>query len=533
MYGGPESVSPPGTIPRTRPYRPNRLTETNPSQNLFDYFADQCRQHPDRPLLVTDTGATYTYADLDDVTARYAGVFARHRLEPGDRLAAQVDKSPEALFLYLACLRFGLIYLPLNTAYREKELEYFFSDAEPAMVVGGPDARVIYNALLPRGTPIHTLDRSGHGSFTQAATNAVPIETIQHRQSDDTAAIVYTSGTTGRPKGAMVSHGNLTSNAGTLVEAWCFSGDDILLHVLPLFHVHGLFVACHCIMWHGGTMRFLRDSATDNLLRFLPEATVMMGVPTHYTRLLDSPDFSRGHCRSIRLFISGSAPLPPRVFEAFEQRTGHGIVERYGMTETGMNTSNPLDGPRLPGTVGPPLPGVEVRIVDDDGNPKSRGEIGMLQVRGPNVFRGYWRKPDKTAEEFTEDGYFITGDLASMDADGYIRIEGRGKDLIISGGYNIYPKEIELCIDTLAGVRESAVVGLPHHDYGESVCAVVVCEDGSSLTESSVIDHVKRELASFKAPKSVHFAEALPRNAMGKVQKNVLREQLAADNQRK
>jgi len=501
------------------------------NKNLFEHFRNRIRQHPSRTLLVTDTGSTYTYADLDEITACYAGVFARHGLEPGDRLAAQLDKSPEALFLYLACLRFGLIFLPLNTAYREKELEYFFADAEPAMVVGRPVSQELLGALLPEGAQLLTLEHPGHGGFADAAAAAEPFTPIQPRQADDNAAIVYTSGTTGRPKGAMISHGNLASNAETLVEAWRFSENDSLLHVLPLFHVHGLFVACHCIMWRGGGMRFLGDMSTANILRFLPEATVMMGVPTHYTRLLDEPGFGHGHCRRMRLFISGSAPLPPRVFEAFEQRTGHRLLERYGMTETGMNTSNPVDGPRVPGTVGPPLPDVEARIVDDNGDPVNKGDIGMLQVKGPNVFQGYWLKPDRTAEDFTEDGYFITGDLASMDAKGYIRVEGRGKDLIISGGYNIYPKEIELCIDTLPGVRESAVVGLPHHDYGESVCAVVVCEEGASLTESSVIDHVKRELASFKSPKSVHFMAALPRNAMGKVRKNVLREQLAADNQ--
>jgi len=496
------------------------------NDNLFARLTRRLADDADRRLLETDSGARYTWADLERITAGFAGVFDRHGLAPGDRLAAQVDKSPESLFLYLACLRYGLIFLPLNTAYQRGELEYFISDAEPALVVGRPGHESALEDLIPAATHWYTLDAAGGGSLAEAASGTAPFTGCRDVDAADTAAIVYTSGTTGRPKGAMITHRNLASNAETLVEAWGFSDRDTLLHVLPLFHVHGLFIACHCVLLSGASMRFLLDARTDNIIRFLPEATVMMGVPTHYTRLLGDHRLDRGLCGNMRLFVSGSAPLQTRTFEEFERRTGHAILERYGMTETGMNTSNPLDGQRLPGTVGPPLPGVEVRIVKPDGAQAAAGEIGALQVKGPNVFKGYWRKPDKTAEEFTDDGWFITGDLASRDEDGYVRIEGRHKDLIISGGYNVYPKEIELCIDAMPGVAESAVVGLPHADFGEAVCAVVVRDAGGSVSEAAIIDHVKSELASYKAPKTVHFVDRLPRNTMGKVQKNVLRADL-------
>ncbi|MGA8260165.1 MAG: AMP-binding protein [Arenicellales bacterium] len=499
------------------------------NENLFARLVQRFPADRDRLLIETDAGKRYTWRDLDECSARFAGLFAHHALEPGDRVAAQIDKSPEALFLYLACLRYGLVFLPLNTAYRRRELEYFFGDAEPALVVGRAEAETSLRELLPPGTPLYTLDQAAGGSFATAAAAAAPFTGCRERSGDDIAAIVYTSGTTGQPKGAMITHGNLASNAATLAEAWGFGETDVLLHVLPLFHVHGLFVACHCVLWSGTRMRFLLNAATANILRFLPEATVMMGVPTHYTRLLASPEFGREVCRSMRLFVSGSAPLLPQTFEEFERRSGHRILERYGMSETGMSASNPLAGPRVPGTVGPPLPGVEARVVEADGTAAATGEVGVLQVRGPNVFKGYWRKPEKTAEEFTGDGYFITGDLASIDENGYIRIEGRQKDLIISGGYNVYPKEVELCIDAMPGVVESAVIGLPHPDYGEAVCAVIVRRPDSTLTEESVIERLKGELASYKAPKSVYFADELPRNTMGKVQKKVLRDRLADD----
>ena len=494
------------------------------NENLFARLQERFPVDRQRVLIETDAGRAYTWEDLDTATARFAGVFAHHGLAPGDRVAAQIGKSPEALFLYLACVRFGLIYLPLNTAYQRSELDYFFTDAQPAMVVGRPESEELLAELLPPGAPLYTLDQSAGGTLPRAAADSDPFAGCHESDGDDVAVIIYTSGTTGRPKGAMITHGNLTSNAQALVSTWGFSDRDVLLHVLPLFHVHGLFVACHCVLWSGARMRFLHDPAVAKILRFLPEATVMMGVPTHYTRLLASEEFDRETCANMRLFISGSAPLLPQTFEEFAQRSGHRILERYGMSETGMNASNPLEGPRVPGTVGPPLPGVDARVVKADDKTAATGEIGVLQVKGPNVFKGYWHMPEKTAEEFTNDGYFITGDLASIDESGYIRIEGRHKDLIISGGYNIYPKEIELCIDAMPEVVESAVIGLPHPDFGEAVCAVVVKQPGSALTESILIERLKGELAPFKAPKSVHFIDTLPRNAMSKVQKKVLRD---------
>jgi len=472
----------------------------------------------------TDTGVRYAWVDLDRATAGYAGLLDNVGLKPGDRVAALVDKSPESLFLYLACLRFGLVYLPLNPAYRREELAYLFTDAQPALVVGRPGDETALAGLLPANTRLYTLGTAGEGSLPAAAVDAASFERCRPVRRDDVAAIVYTSGTTGRPKGAMLSHGNLASNAGTLADVWGFAGDDVLLHVLPLFHVHGLFVACHCVLWCGGRIRFLRDAGVESIRRHLDGATVMMGVPTHYSRLLADERFDRDTCRSVRLFISGSAPLLPQTFEAFERRTGHRILERYGMTETGMNTSNPLEGLRKPGTVGRPLPEVQVRIVNPAGGPTAAGATGALEVKGPNVFKGYWRQPEKTAEAFTRDGWFITGDLASFDEDGYVRIEGRLRDLIISGGFNVYPKEVELCLDGMPGVAESAVIGVPHADYGEAVSAVIVAEPGTALTEASVIEYVKERLAAYKAPRSVHFVDEVPRNTMGKVQKNVLKE---------
>lgn len=498
------------------------------TENLFARLERRFPEDRYRLLIQTDTEAQYTYEGMDQETAGYAGVFARLNLEPGDRVAALVDKSAQSLFLYLACLRFGLIYVPLNTAYRRKELEYFLGDAEPALVIGRSQDESSLRNLLPSAPHVYTLDSSGKGTLAEAASTALPFTGVRAVRSDDTAAIVYTSGTTGQPKGAMITHGNLAGNAETLVTAWSFTADDTLLHVLPLCHVHGLFVACHCALWSGARMRFLTEPDTAKILYYLPEASVMMGVPTHYARLIDSGQLTRDRCGNMRLFISGSAPLQPQTFQDFEQRTGHKILERYGMTETGMNTSNPVPGPRLPGTVGPPLPGIEVRIVKPDETPARTGETGNLQIRGSNVFKGYWHKPEKTSEAFTDDGYFITGDLASQDENRYIRIDGRRKDLIISGGYNIYPKEVELCIDGIPEVIESAVIGLPHPDYGETVCAVVVLRSGITLSEAALIHHVKKELASFKAPKSVCFVDELPRNAMGKVRKNVLRERLSA-----
>ena len=472
-------------------------------------------------------GKTYSYADLERESARYARFLTGLGLTKGDRVLAQLDKSPEVLFLYLGCIRAGLIYLPLNTAYRRGELEYFLQDSEPRVIVCAPQLQPTLQELAEAQgiRHVYTLDQSGGGSLPeQAAAGAGEFNTVTCA-ADDVAAILYTSGTTGRPKGAMITHGNLSSNALALQEAWGWRADDVLLHALPLYHVHGLFVACHCVLFGGSRMLLLDKFDSRTVMALLPQATVMMGVPTFYTRLLAEADFGPDQSAHMRLFISGSAPLLEQTFREFEQRTGQAILERYGMTETGMNTSNPLRGERLPGTVGLPLPGVSIRIVDEAGDEIAPGEVGQLLVKGPNVFKGYWRMPEKTAEEFTPDGFFKTGDLSSIGPKGYISIVGRGKDLIISGGLNVYPKEIERAIDDLDGVAESAVIGLPHADFGESVNAVVVREAGDVvLSEADIIAALKDKLAGFKVPKQVFFAKALPRNAMGKVQKNILRD---------
>lgn len=494
------------------------------SANFFDQIQPQLQaegwaiEQPD--------GTRYGFRELDAESARIARLFAECGLRPGDRVMVQADKSPQVLFTYLACMRAGLIYLPLNTAYRHDELEFFLSDAEPAAVIHSAGTRELLEPLAAAHGIEHrfSLEADGTGTLIDAAARQATTCTSAPCESDAVAAIVYTSGTTGRPKGAMISHGNLSANARALVDSWGFTTDDVLLHALPLFHVHGLFVACHCALLSGARMLWLNRFDARAVLTQLPRATVMMGVPTFYTRLLNEADFGAEQCAAMRLFVSGSAPLLASTLHDFRERTGHTILERYGMTETGMNTSNPLHGERRAGTVGLPLPGVEVRVVDERGRVLADGEVGQLQVRGPNVFQGYWRLPDKTAEEFTADGFFNTGDLASRDASGYITIVGRGKDLIISGGLNVYPKEIERYIDALDGVLESAVIGLPDADFGESVNAVVVPQPGYTLLEAELIATLKPRLAGFKVPRRVFLVDQLPRNAMGKVQKNVLRE---------
>jgi len=432
----------------------------------------------------------------------------------------------EALALYLACLRAGFAYLPLNTGYQKSELAYLFGDAEPSVIVCRPDAAERVAPLRPEAT-ILTL-ASGEGTLVDAAARENDSFETVVSQPGELAAILYTSGTTGRPKGAMLSHRNLGSNASTLVDYWGFTRGDVLLHALPIYHVHGLFVACHCALLAGARMLWLARFDAAEVRALLPRASVMMGVPTFYTRLLGVPEFGADDCRSIRVFISGSAPLLPETFDAFRLRTGQTILERYGMTETGMNTSNPLDGERLGGTVGPALPGISVRVVDSEGRPAGTGVIGDIQVKGPNVFGGYWRMPEKTREEFTADGYFRTGDVGELLPNSYLRIVGRAKDLIISGGLNVYPKEIEEKIDAMPGVVESAVIGVPDADFGEAVVAVIVAQREHTLTESAIIAMLKSEIATFKVPKRVHFVAELPRNAMGKVQKNMLRQQFGA-----
>ena len=480
-------------------------------------------------LLRTAAGRRYTYADAESESARLANCLTELGARAGDRVTVQVEKSPRALWLYLACLRAGLVYHPLNTAYQASELAYFLGDAEPRLVVCTAASLALFQELAPAAGvgQLLTLEVDGGGSLPAAAAACADSFDTVFREADDLAALLYSSGTTGRPKGIMLSHGNLGINGRTLAEIWGFTADDVLLHALPIFHVHGLFVATSCVLFSGASMYWLDRFDVGQVMAALPECTVLMGVPTYYTRLLAEPGFARETCANMRLFISGSAPLLTETFDEFQRRTGHAILERYGMTETNMNSSNPLHGERRPGTVGLPLPGVELRVVGEKGQVLPPGETGDLQVRGANVFQGYWRLPEKTREDFTEDGYFNTGDKATISADGYVSIVGRSKDMIICGGLNVYPKEIEDLLDQMDGVVESAVIGLPHPDFGEAVAAVIVPASTSAPDERAVIAFSKRELANFKVPKRVFFVDQLPRNAMGKVQKNLLREHYA------
>ncbi|MFN4353462.1 malonate--CoA ligase [Parvibaculum sp.] len=459
--------------------------------------------------------------------AQFASLFSQLGLAKGDRVALQVEKSPEALAIYLACLRGGFVFLPMNTAYRLDEVDYLVGNAEPALFICDPAAEEGVKEIATRYATPHvlTLDTEARGSLTEASRRVRNIVPPAHLGANDLAAILYTSGTTGKPKGAMLSQGNLASNGLALRDAWRFTENDVLLHALPIFHAHGLFVACHCALLAGARMIWLGKFDRDLVLQHLPRATTFMGVPTFYTRLLAGDEFNAGLVKHMRLFTSGSAPLLAETFEEFRARTGHAILERYGMTETGMNTSNPYDGKRRAGTVGFPLPGTEVRVMSDDGALMGAGEVGGLQVRGPNVFSGYWRMPEKSAEEFEEGGWFKTGDIAMIDAEGYVHLVGRAKDLIISGGFNVYPKEIEELIDDMPEVLESAIVGVPHADFGEAGVAVVVLRPGKALDEAELISRVKAKLANYKVPKRAFFVESLPRNAMGKVQKNLLRDE--------
>ncbi|MCW1844100.1 malonate--CoA ligase [Prosthecomicrobium hirschii] len=481
-----------------------------------------------KTFIETGDGRRITYADLWATTARIANHLVALGLKPGDRVAVQVEKSPEALMLYLATIRAGGVFLPLNTAYTLAELEYFIGDAEPAIVVCRPADADAMTALASRlgAARVETLGTKGDGSIMAGAATASDLFEDVERADDDLAAILYTSGTTGRSKGAMLSHRNLASNAETLVDTWRFTADDVLIHALPIYHTHGLFVASNIILMAGASMIFLPRFDADQIVGFFDRATTLMGVPTFYVRLSQHPGVTRASTAGMRLFVSGSAPLLAETHRAFEAATGKAILERYGMTETNMNTSNPYDGDRIAGTVGLPLPGVDLRVADPEtGRLLAEGEIGVIEVKGPNVFQGYWRMPEKTAAEFRPDGFFITGDLGKIDERGYVHIVGRGKDLVISGGFNVYPKEVETEIDAIAGVVESAVIGVPHPDLGEGVTAVVVREAGASVDEAAVSAALADRLAKFKQPKRVFFVDDLPRNTMGKVQKNVLREQ--------
>jgi malonyl-CoA/methylmalonyl-CoA synthetase len=505
----------------------NAATETD--ESLFGLIRSRMPAN-EKVFLETETGRQLTYGDVLAASARLAHVLVLAGVEPGDRVAVQAEKSPEALLLYLATLRTGAVYLPLNTAYTLAELDYFVGDAEPQLIVCDPAKREGVQAIAKKyaGAAVETLDPQGGGSLTAKADKAPADFADVPRGENDLAAILYTSGTTGRSKGAMLTQRNLASNALALVDYWRFTAQDVLLHALPIYHTHGLFVATNTLLLAGGSMLFLPRFDMDAVMRLLPRATTMMGVPTFYTRLLQHRGLTREACAHMRLFISGSAPLLAETHREFEERTGHAILERYGMTETNMNTSNPYDGDRIAGTVGFPLPGVDVRVAEPDGGKKlAADEIGIIEVQGPNVFSGYWRMPEKTKAEFRDDGFFITGDIGKIDTRGYVHIVGRAKDLIITGGFNVYPKEIETEIDALPGVVESAVVGVPHSDFGEAVTACVVCKPDVQLSEKDVIGALQERLAKFKLPKRVLFLPELPRNAMGKVQKNVLREQNA------
>jgi malonyl-CoA/methylmalonyl-CoA synthetase len=493
--------------------------------SLYQLIQARIDADPDAPVLETPAGRRLSYGDLGRLAGQLANVLQASGVAAGDRVAVQVEKSPEVLLLYLACLRAGAVYLPLNTGYTQAELDYFFGDAEPRAIVCDP-ARADSIAALGSvaGAAILTLDADGGGSLSAAARAAPEGFATVAREAGDLAAILYTSGTTGRAKGAMLSHRNLAANALTLRAAWGFTEADALLHMLPIYHTHGLFVAINTTLLAGARMIWLARFEPGAVIALLPRASVLMGVPTHYVRLLARADLTREVAAGMRLFISGSAPLLEETFHGFEARTGQRILERYGMTETGMNASNPLHGERRAGTVGPALPGVELRVADDAGRVLPAGETGVLEVRGPNVFEGYWHLPEKTRDEFRADGFFITGDIARIAEDGYVTIVGRAKDLIISGGLNVYPKEIESVIDALEGVAESAVIGVPHPDFGEGVLAVVRRAGGVPVGAATIIAATRSQLAAFKCPKQVVFVDELPRNTMGKVQKNLLRD---------
>lgn len=498
------------------------------SHNLYDVLHGAFSRRLDQDFLRPPRGEATTYGDMVERSARFATCLREAGAGPGDRVVVQVDKSTDAIATYLACLRLGAVYMPLNVAYTSDELAYYLEDAAPRVFIGRPEDERRTSSVT-RACGIRsalTLGTDGDGSLAAHAETADALDVVVSRDASDLAAMLYTSGTTGKPKGAMITHGNLAANARALFETWQWQPDDVLLHALPVFHVHGLFVALHCAMLGGSPVEFLPKFDTDAVRAALPRATVMMGVPTFYTRLLAAPDFGHEECAHMRLFISGSAPLPETVFRAFAERSGHTVLERYGMTETGILTSNPVDGERIEGTVGYALPGVETRVVDDDGNPCAPSDPGGVEVRGACVFAGYWNNPEKTEAEFRADGWFRTGDLGTRSDDGRIALVGRSTDMIISGGYNVYPKEIELCLDELPGVVESAVVGLPHPDFGEAVAAFVV-RDASSPGTDALGDALEGRLARFKHPRRYFFVDALPRNAMGKVQKEALRKENA------
>jgi malonyl-CoA/methylmalonyl-CoA synthetase len=498
---------------------------TAANANLFSRLFDRL-DDPKQLAIETHDGSHITYGDLIARAGQFANVLVERGVKPGDRVAVQVEKSVENLILYLATVRAGAVYLPLNTAYTLNELDYFITDAEPSLVVCDPTTAEGLKVIAAKvNARVETLDAHGKGSLTEAADKASPVFETVPRGNDDLAAILYTSGTTGRSKGAMLSHDNLASNSLTLVDYWRFTNKDVLIHALPIYHTHGLFVASNVTLFARASMIFLPKLDPDLIIKLMARSTVLMGVPTFYTRLLQNPALSRETTRHMRLFVSGSAPLLADTHREWSARTGHAVLERYGMTETNMNTSNPYDGERVPGSVGFPLPSISARVTDPEtGKVLPPDNIGMIEVKGPNVFKGYWRMPEKTKSEFRDDGFFITGDLGKIDDRGYVHIVGRGKDLVISGGFNVYPKEIESEIDAMPGVVESAVIGVPHADFGEGVTAVVVKHADAKVDEASVLRGLEGRLAKFKMPKRVFVVDELPRNTMGKVQKNILRD---------
>jgi malonyl-CoA/methylmalonyl-CoA synthetase len=503
----------------------NASRKTIMNANLFSRLFDSL-DDPTRLAIETAEGQRISYGDLISRAGQMANVLVSSGVKPGDRVAAQTEKSVPGLVLYFAAVRAGAVYLPLNTAYTLNELEYFITDAEPSLVVCDPSKAAGIGAIAAKvGAKVETLGADGRGSLTDAAAKAsVEFETVA-RADDDLAAILYTSGTTGRSKGAMLTHDNLVSNALTLIDYWRFTNKDALIHALPIYHTHGLFVASNVTLFARASMIFLPKFEPEAIIKLMARSTVLMGVPTFYTRLLQSPAPTVQATKHMRLFISGSAPLLADTHREWFARTGHAVLERYGMTETSMNTSNPYDGDRVPGAVGHALPGVSVRVTEPEtGKELPRETIGMIEVKGPNVFKGYWRMPEKTKAEFRDDGFFITGDLGKIDANGYVHILGRGKDLVISGGFNVYPKEIESEIDAMPGVIEAAVIGVPHADFGEGVTAVVVRDHDAGVDEAAVLKALDGRLAKFKMPKRVIFVDELPRNALGKVQKNILRD---------
>lgn len=493
---------------------------------LFDALFDPLREKS-TPLLILQDGRIISGQAFYGMITQAAGALRDMGVNPGDRVAVQVDKSPTALAIYGAVVAIGAVFLPLNPAYQAEEMDYFIGNSTPRVLICDPAKNdMLASVADAHGAVLQTLAADGSGSFAQRMSGHSGGLTVVPRQGDDLAAILYTSGTTGRSKGAMLSHDNLLSNAQTLEQLWRFTDADVLLHALPVFHTHGLFVASNVALLAGAQMIYLPGFDAAQVVGLLPQATVMMGVPTFYTRLLALPNFDRALVAHMRLFVSGSAPLLAETHQAFEARTGQKILERYGMTETNMNTSNPYDGERRAGTVGFPLPGVALQIMQD-GQAVGPGEVGVIEVRGPNVFQGYWQMPEKTREELRADGWFITGDLGMRDGDGYVHIVGRAKDLIITGGYNVYPKEVEMLLDDVPGVLESAVIGLPHPDFGEAVFAVMVAQKGATLEPAAILDSLRPRLARFKQPKGLVVLDALPRNAMGKVQKAALRKTFA------